>query len=128
MPGFNAVRVAAAYVVGALDRLLARRDVPLAQVYGAAHPQLKRICEQLLDLDEGYQSWLVGHYQLVRRTIGVGREIKALDGMSTQVLVARMTQPLFRALWTVRGRLTAGWQREGGFAPGADRNASGVPS
>jgi len=32
---------------------------------------------------------------LVRRTIGVGRDVKALDGVSTQILIGRMTQPLF---------------------------------
>jgi tryptophan 2,3-dioxygenase len=125
-PGFNAVQVAASYVADALDRLLQRHDVPLAEVYSAATPELKRICELLVDVDEGYQTWLFTHYMLVRRTIGVGRDIEALDGVPTRVLVGRMTQPLFRPLWAVRSTVTARWQREGGFAPGADRRGTRV--
>jgi len=125
-PGFNAVRVAAQYVADALDRMLARNGVGLAEVYGDADPALKRICELLVDVDEGYQTWLFTHYMLVRRTIGVGRGVEALDGVPTQVLTGRMTQPLFRSLWAVRNDLTAGWQREGGYAPGAERHETRV--
>ncbi|NYF59781.1 tryptophan 2,3-dioxygenase family protein [Micromonospora purpureochromogenes] len=121
-PGYNAVRVAASYVAEALDRLLARRGVTLAEIYvPGGSPELKRVCELLVDLDEGYQTWLFAHYMLVRRTIGVGRDVEALDGVPTQVLVGRMTQPLFRSLWAVRNQLTVGWRGEGGFAPGTDR-------
>jgi tryptophan 2,3-dioxygenase len=127
-PGFNAVRVAATYASAALDRILERHDVPLAKVYGDADPALKRVCELLVDVDEGYQTWLFTHYMLVRRTIGVGRDVKALDGVSTQILIGRMTQPLFRSLWTVRNELTAGWRREGGSEPGTDRLATRVPA
>jgi tryptophan 2,3-dioxygenase len=125
-PGFNAVRVAAAYAAGALDRILERRNIPLIKVYGGADPALKRICELLVDVDAGYQTWLFTHHMLVRRTIGVGRDVKALDGVSTQVLAGRMTQPLFRSLWTVRTELTADWRREGGSEPGTERRGRRV--
>jgi len=125
-PGFNSVRVAARYVSEALDRILARHDVTPAEVYGGEQPALKRICELLVDVDEGYQTWLFTHYMLVRRTIGVGRGVEALDGVPTQILTGRMTQPLFRSLWAVRNDLTAGWQREGGYEPGADRHETRV--
>jgi tryptophan 2,3-dioxygenase len=109
-----------------LDRLLARRAVTFPDVYAGAGAELKRICELLVDVDEGYQTWLFTHYMLVRRTIGVSRDVEALDGVPTQVLVGRMTQPLFRRLWAVRTELTAGWQREGGLPPGADRDGAQV--
>ncbi|MGS2620139.1 tryptophan 2,3-dioxygenase family protein [Micromonospora sp. LZ34] len=125
-PGYNAIRVAASYAADALDRLLARHEVAAAEVYAGASPELKRVCELFVDLDEGYQTWLFTHYMLVRRTIGVGRDLEALDGLSTQILVGRMTQPLFRALWAVRNQLTSEWRREGGLAPGADRRGARV--
>jgi tryptophan 2,3-dioxygenase len=125
-PGFNAVRVAARYVAVALDRILERHDLPLAEVYRGAEAALKRVCELLIDVDEGHQNWLFAHYMLVRRTIGVGRGVEALDGVPTQVLPGRMTQPLFRSLWAVRTELTAGWRREEGFEPGADRRGTRV--
>ncbi|MFI6099095.1 tryptophan 2,3-dioxygenase family protein [Lentzea sp. NPDC051213] len=108
-PGFNAVLTAAGYVNDALGRLLARREVKLINVYGGA-ADLTTICERLLDFDEGFQRWLIAHYLLVRRTIGVGRETVSLDGMPARVLLGRMTKPLFRELWTVRDEMTAGWR------------------
>ncbi|WP_426756801.1 tryptophan 2,3-dioxygenase family protein [Myxococcus sp. Y35] len=125
-PGYNMLRRVAQGLEGALERLLARREQTLASVYAAGGPDdLKRICEQLLDMDEAFQGWLHAHFQLVRRTIGVDRTVKALDGLPTQVLQGRMTLPLFRQLWDVRLELTAGWQREGGIAPGTRRVPQG---
>ncbi len=125
-PGYNMLRKVAQGLEGALDRLLARRGQTLMSVYRAGGPDdLKRICEQLVDMDEAFQGWLHAHFQLVRRTIGVDRSVKALDGLPTQVLQGRMTLPLFRELWDVRLELTAGWRREGGVDPGVDRTAPG---
>ncbi|CAM4073213.1 tryptophan 2,3-dioxygenase family protein [Nocardia ninae] len=124
-PGYNAVLTAAEHVAAVLDRLLDRREVELAQVYTAdAQPDLKRLCELLVDFDERFQLWLVSHFMLVRRTIGVGQGVNALDGVPTRVLTGRMTKPLFRALWQVRGELTESWRREGGYAPGATRRST----
>ncbi|AKU91623.1 tryptophan 2,3-dioxygenase family protein [Vulgatibacter incomptus] len=114
-PGYNAMRIAGKGVEEALERLLARRGLRLEEVYSSGeHPDLERICEQLVDVDEAFQGWLYGHFQLVRRTIGVDRSVKALDGIPTQVLSARMSLPLFRALWDVKVALTASWKREDG--------------
>ncbi|WP_241758763.1 tryptophan 2,3-dioxygenase family protein [Pyxidicoccus parkwayensis] len=121
-PGYNMLRLAAGGLEAALERLLARRGVTLKTVYSAGGPaDLKRICEQLVDVDEAFQNWLYAHFQLVRRTIGVDRAVKALDGLPSQVLAGRMTMPLFRQLWDVRVELTSSWRREGGVAPGASR-------
>ncbi|MFP2931045.1 tryptophan 2,3-dioxygenase family protein, partial [Pyxidicoccus sp. 3LG] len=120
-PGYNTFRLAAGGLEAALERLLERRGQTLLSVYTPGGPEdLKRICEQLVDVDESFQDWLYAHFQLVRRTIGVDRTVKALDGLPTQVLVGRMTLPLFRQLWDVRVELTAAWRREGGLAPGAE--------
>ncbi|MGW4845759.1 tryptophan 2,3-dioxygenase family protein [Nocardia brasiliensis] len=123
-PGYNAVLLGAEHVDAALDRLLDRRGVGLAQVYATAQPELERICELLVDFDERFQLWLISHFMLVRRTIGVGHGVHALDGVPTRVLTGRMTKPLFRSLWQIRIELTESWRREGGYAPGAARTAT----
>lgn len=120
-PGYNMLRKAAEGLEQALERLLARRARTLLEVYQGGPDDLKRLCEQLVDVDEAFQGWLHAHFQLVRRTIGVDRSVKALDGLPTQVLAGRMTIPLFRQLWDVRVELTSGWRRDGGHAPGARR-------
>ncbi|WP_211486242.1 tryptophan 2,3-dioxygenase family protein [Corallococcus exiguus] len=121
-PGYNTLRLAADGLESAMERMLARRGLTLFQVYSAGGPKdLQHVCEQLVTVDESFQGWLYAHYQLVRRTIGIDRTVKALDGLPSQVLQARMTLPLFRALWDVRVELTAGWKREGGYTPGESR-------
>ncbi|WP_225408323.1 tryptophan 2,3-dioxygenase family protein [Stigmatella hybrida] len=125
-PGYNALRLAADGLEAALERVLTRRQLRLLDVYkvGAyGSEDLKRVCEQLVDLDELFQNWLYTHYQMVRRIIGVDRSIKALDGLPTQVLAGRMTLPLFRKLWEVRVEMTNAWKRDGGYQPGVNRPA-----
>ncbi|WP_375756201.1 tryptophan 2,3-dioxygenase family protein [Corallococcus exercitus] len=127
-PGYNTLRHAADGLEAAMERMLERRGLTLFQVYSAGGPKdLQHVCEQLVTVDESFQGWLYAHYQLVRRTIGIDRTVKALDGLPSQVLQARMTLPLFRALWDVRVELTAGWKREGGYAPGEARTGGGCP-
>jgi tryptophan 2,3-dioxygenase len=101
-------------------------DVYKVGAYGSE--DVKRICEQFVDLDELFQTWLYTHYQMVRRIIGVDRSIKALDGLPTQVLAGRMTLPLFRKLWDVRAEMTNAWKRDGGYAPGARRPSGSFPA
>ncbi|HYH95917.1 tryptophan 2,3-dioxygenase family protein [Hyalangium sp.] len=130
-PGYNAMRLAADAMEAALDRALARRNLRLLDVYkvGAYGAEdLKRICEQFVDLDELFQTWLYTHYQMVRRIIGVDRSIKALDGLPTQVLAGRMTLPLFRKLWEVRVEMTSAWRRDGGYTPGTHRASDSHPT
>ncbi|MFF3313779.1 tryptophan 2,3-dioxygenase family protein [Streptomyces sp. NPDC002952] len=123
-PGYNRFMLAASFLSQAVDRLLERKELNPVRVYADvdAHAAVKRVLEQLLDLDESAQSWLIRHYMLVRRTIGIGRDTAALDGVPTTILPARMTQPLFSQLWKAREELTAAWQRPGGYAPGETRS------
>jgi tryptophan 2,3-dioxygenase len=121
-PGYNRMIVAAEAVAEAYERMRAARGVSLRDVYLVrAHPDLHRIAEQLCDLDGAFQGWLMAHFTLVRRTIGIDRSVRALDGFPTQALAPRMTKPLFPALWELRVALTKDWSREGGFAPGEGR-------
>lgn len=130
-PGYNAMRLSADALEAALERTLRRRNLRLMDVYkvGAYGAEdVKRICEQFVDLDEQFQTWLYTHYQMVRRIIGVDRSIKALDGLPTQVLAGRMTLPLFRKLWEVRAEMTNAWRRDGGYAPGTRRPSGSFPA
>lgn len=124
-PGYNQLQVAAAAIKGALERILARRGIELAALYldPLAAPDLYNVVEQFVDLDEAFQTWLFAHFMLVRRTIGVDKTVRALDGFPTVALAARMTKPLFPELWEVRVQLTKEWDRGGGFAPGESRSA-----
>ena len=124
-PGFNQLILAATGILEALQRLLSRRTVELQQVYAeqSPHAEVQRLCEQLVDLDEAYQQWLVAHFHLVRRTMGVDRKVRALDGLPSRVLLGRMTKPLFEALWEVRVAMTQEWTTGGGHAPGMPRRS-----
>lgn len=129
-PGYNQVLAAADAAEAALNRLVARRGVGLLDVYRApeSHPDLHRVAERFVDWDGAFQSWLVEHFTLVRRTMGIDKTVKGLDGFPTVALGARMMRPLFPELWNTRVEMTRGWQREGGHAPGADRSAAIDPA
>ena len=127
-PGYNQLTTAAEALKGAFEALLLSRQVTLLDVYREPGGQgdLLRIAEALLDLDETFQHWLTRHFMLVRRTIGVDKTVRALDGFPTMGLAARMIQPLFPTLWDVRVEMTRTWKREGGYEPGEARRAAGV--
>lgn len=122
-PGYNRLLAAAAAAWAAVERLLTRRNATLLDVYsgGDRHSDLYRIGERFIDWDGAVQAWLVEHFMLVRRTLGIDKTVRALDGFPTVALSARMTRPLFPALWAIRVEMSQAWSREGGFAPGADR-------
>ena len=122
-PGWNQLHVSAEFVQGALTRSLLRRGLSLAELYGddRRDPELLRVCELLTDLDAAHQLWMTRHFLLVRRTIGVGRTVRALDGFPTKALATRMLHPLFPALWEARIELTNNWDGSGGTKPGERR-------
>jgi tryptophan 2,3-dioxygenase len=99
-PGYNQVLAAADAAGAALERLLARRGATLLDVYRAqdGHPDLHRVCEGFVDWDAAFQSWLIEHFTLVRRTLGIDKTVRGLDGFPTVALGARMMRPLFAEL------------------------------
>jgi tryptophan 2,3-dioxygenase len=128
-PGYNQVLVAADAVGAAFDRKVSRSGVDLLDVYTdrPRYAELHRLAEQMCDWDGAFQGWLMAHFVLVRRTIGVDRSVRALDGFPTTALPARMTKPLFPRLWDLRVEMTSRWTREGGYAPGDRRTSAVVP-
>jgi tryptophan 2,3-dioxygenase len=122
-PGYNQLLAAAESAEAALGRLVARRNATLLDIYQNPedHPDAHRVAERFVDWDGTFQTWLVEHFMLVRRTMGVDKTVRALDGFPTAALFGRATKPLFAELWNVRVEMTQGWSREGGYAPGAQR-------
>lgn len=122
-PGYNHLLAAAEAAEAALGRLLARRNAKLLDVYERPedHPDLHRLAERFVDWDGTFQAWLVEHFMLVRRTMGIDKTVRALDGFPTAALIGRATKPLFAELWNVRVEMTRSWSREGGYAPGEQR-------
>jgi tryptophan 2,3-dioxygenase len=60
------------------------------------------ICENLIDMDEGFQEWRYRHAKMVERTIGS----KAGTGGSTGVqYLATTIKPFFPDLWLIRSQL-----------------------
>jgi selenocysteine lyase/cysteine desulfurase/tryptophan 2,3-dioxygenase len=127
-PGYNQLLAAAEAAFEAFSRLLARRRVAVLDIYDkpTAQPDLHRIAERFVDWDGNVQTWLIEHFMLVRRTIGIDKSVRALDGFPTVALGARMTKPLFPELWNVRVEMTRTWAREGGYLPGAPRDEARI--
>lgn len=66
------------------------------------NPVITRICERLVDLDEGIQEWRYRHVKMVERTIGT----KMGSGGSPGVKYLTTTlKPLFPDLWAIRAQL-----------------------
>lgn len=67
------------------------------------HPILVRVCERLVDLDEGFQEWRYRHIKMVERTIGA----KPGTGGSAGVgyLQTTLFKPVFPDLWAIRTEL-----------------------
>ncbi|HEX5064319.1 MAG TPA: aminotransferase class V-fold PLP-dependent enzyme [Kofleriaceae bacterium] len=122
-PGYNQLLTAAAAAFDAFKRIVERRNATLLAIYEApeAYAELHRIAERFVDWDGNVQTWLVEHFMLVRRTIGIDKGVRALDGFPTVALGSRMTKPLFAELWNLRVEMTRAWKREGGFLPGEQR-------
>ncbi|WP_394827494.1 tryptophan 2,3-dioxygenase family protein [Pendulispora albinea] len=120
-PGYFELLLGAESCNEALHQLLERRAAKLRDVYESPsrYRDLHHICELFLDWDAGFQLWLTAHFSLVRRTLGIDRTVKALDGFPTVALGPRTTKPLFPALWEIRVEMSRVWTREGGPTPGA---------
>jgi tryptophan 2,3-dioxygenase len=95
--------------VAALERdvrapLAASADVQavLLEVY-AADGEASRVCERLVDLDEGVQEWRYRHVKMVERTIGDRRGTGGSSGV--EYLRSTLLRPVFPDLWAIRAHL-----------------------
>jgi tryptophan 2,3-dioxygenase len=66
-------------------------------------PFLARVCERLVDLDEGLQEWRYRHVKMVERTIGTKKGTGGSAGVA--YLQATLMKPFFPDLWAIRSEL-----------------------
>lgn len=125
-PGYNQLSNVAKSIEQSLEHLLNLKGLTLLDIYNNEEQyfDIQRICEQMLDFDQMFQQWLINHFMLVRRTIGIDRTVRGLDGFPTVALTSRMVKPLFQNLWDTRVQMTNQWKHKVGFAPGEDRKQS----
>jgi tryptophan 2,3-dioxygenase len=62
-----------------------------------------RLCERLIDLDEGLQEWRYRHVKMVERTIGTKPGTGGSSGAA--YLHSTLFQPVFPDLWLIRTQL-----------------------
>jgi tryptophan 2,3-dioxygenase len=117
-PGYHRLLASAEAAWCALKDRLARRGASVLAIYRTPknYPDLHSILERFIDWDTAVQSWLVEHFMLARRALGIDKNILALNGTPTVELGARMTRPLFPELWKVRIEIGQAWSRQGGCA------------
>lgn len=122
-PGYFEVLHAAESVNEALMQLFDRRGVRVRDIYEfrSRYRDLHHTCELFLDVDSGFQAWLTAHFTLVRRTLGVDRTVKALDGFPTVALGPRTTRTLFPALWDARVEMSRTWTNPSTSTPVSQR-------
>ena len=66
-------------------------------------PDLRQICELMVDLDEGVQEWRYRHVKMVERTIGMRTGTGGSPGV--QYLQTTLFRPAFPDLWAIRTEL-----------------------
>lgn len=71
----------------------------LIEVY-RQDPRVLRVCERLVDLDEGIQEWRYRHVKMVQRTIGTKRGTGGSAGVD--YLNTTLSKPIFPDLWAIR--------------------------
>jgi tryptophan 2,3-dioxygenase len=118
-PGFRHLQHSAPALGRAFEALLARRDVPLLDVYlrGRELEELYQLAERLIDVDERMTLWRSHHLKVVERIIG--GHVIGTQGTPVEVLSRRVPVVFFPWLWDVRNQLTglAKTQQDSGDEP-----------
>lgn len=73
----------------------------LIQIY-RTDPAVRNVCEQLVDLDEGFMEWRYRHVKMVERTIG---HKPGTGGSPGAQYLAATIKPFFPDLWEIRSQL-----------------------
>lgn len=73
----------------------------LIEIY-KVDPLMTKLCERLVDLDEGLQEWRYRHVKMVERTIGVKMGTGGSPG--AEYLKRTLFQPIFPDLWSIRSQ------------------------
>ena len=75
----------------------------LNQVYAEDDAPAARVCEALVDIDEGLQEWRYRHAQMVERVIGDRRGTGGSSGIA--YLRSTCFRPAFPDLWAMRSQI-----------------------
>jgi tryptophan 2,3-dioxygenase len=67
------------------------------------NPVIVRVCERMVDLDEGIQEWRYRHVKMVERTIGAKPGTGGSSGV--HYLQSTLFKPIFPDLWAIRTEL-----------------------
>ncbi len=70
--------------------------------YPVVKQTVSNICENLVDMDEGFQEWCYRHSKMVERTIG--HKIGS-GGSSGADYLTNTLKPFFPDLWIIRSQL-----------------------
>lgn len=105
-PGFMALLDVGDRVRPLLDQLLERRGVSPLDVLRspAAHEELHRLVQALLDYDAAFMKWRYTHLRLALRVIGA--RVRSLKGVPVTQLEGGTREPLFPKLWDAISDLT----------------------
>ena len=74
----------------------------LVEIY-RQDPQVREVCERMVDLDEGMQEWRYRHIKMVERTIGTKPGTGGSAG--AEYLRTTLSRALFPDLWAIRAAL-----------------------
>ena len=66
-------------------------------------PELRQVCEALIDIDEGLQEWRYRHIKMVERTIGAKIGTGGSEG--SEYLKKTLFKPFFPDLWKIRTQM-----------------------
>lgn len=105
-PGFNQILQTGPALWEPFQQLMDEKGVDSLALLKdpAAHPALYRLQQELLQFDEGFQSFRYHHLQLVRRMIGL--ETNSLKGVPAQALQKGVRHEFYPVLWKAISELT----------------------
>ena len=106
-PGFAKLLTAGKRLWPPFEQFLERRSVTLLEVERtpAAHYEVFRLVQALMDYDEAFLKWRFTHMRLAFRIIG--SEVMSLKGVPAAQLEMGTREPLFPRLWETISALTA---------------------
>ncbi|MEJ8544513.1 tryptophan 2,3-dioxygenase family protein [Brevibacillus borstelensis] len=105
-PGFNQILSFGPTLWEPFERLLGEKGLSPLDVHKepGAHHALYCLMQELIQFDEGFQSFRYHHLQLVRRMIGLATN--SLKGIPAQALQKGVRYEFYPELWKAVGELT----------------------
>lgn len=105
-PGFNHILKLGPTLWGPFEELLEERGITVLELlaHGESHYQLFELMQELITVDESFQTFRYHHLQLVRRMIGL--QTQSLKGIPAQALERGIKFEFYPELWKAISELT----------------------